>query len=143
MNIICNILTSSQVCHGLPLPPRSYYKFLILLYPTVLCPFFQHIQTTLVFPFVCSFLCLVTPGNLSTHITHPTYPSCHFFPALLSSLLSLPKSHHHREQHMPGKLYYMSWVKHLGGKYRQKFSIFLPALMLSSKSPPALIVSPK
>ena len=77
--------------------------------PNCLCPFFQPSQTTFVYPFVCSFLCLPKPGDLSTcqntfyplvsHYTTTIPPSCHFSPALPSPLLSLPRSHYHREQH--------------------------------------------
>ena len=39
-------ITSSQLFHCLPPPPMSYYNI-----PTLLCPFFQHVQTTLVYYF--------------------------------------------------------------------------------------------
>ena len=97
-------ITSSLVFRSLPLPlcPSTTTS---LLYPAV-CPFFQHVQTTSVYPFVCSFLCLTTSTRQKTlypsvsHYTSTLLPSCHFFPALSSSL-SLPMSHHYREQHLP------------------------------------------
>ena len=35
--------------------------------PNCLCPFFQHVQTTLIYPFVCSSLRLPTPRLSITH----------------------------------------------------------------------------
>ena len=45
--------------------------------PNCFCPFFQHVQITLVYAFVCSFLSLPTPGNLH-----------HIHPAIIMSFLS-------------------------------------------------------
>ena len=51
--------TSSQVFRGQPLPICSSTTYTSL--PK--CPFFQHVQTNIVYPFVCSFSCLPTPGD--------------------------------------------------------------------------------
>ena len=105
--------------HFFTSPPMSfYYNLPTLLYlspnvlllqspytslPNCLCPFFQHVQTT-VYHFVCSFLCLPTPGNLSTSqktylsvsITHPPYHhhviSLHLCQFLFFPCAGLPQS---------------------------------------------------
>ena len=80
--------------------------------PNSLCPFFQHVQTTSVYPWVCSFFCDLSTCQRTfyppvSHYTFTVPSSCHFSPALPSPLLSVPRSPYHREQHsclMPGKL---------------------------------------
>ena len=63
-------------------------QFLYTSLPNCLCPFFKHDETTIVYTFVCNFLCLPTPGDLSngqktfyrslSHYTSTVPSSCHF-----------------------------------------------------------------
>ena len=96
--------TSSQVFRGLPVPYPS---------ATISLHFFtqQSLSIVLTCPnhlSLCMQCLMLTPGDPSTRqkTFHPslshytsTIPSCHLSPALRSPLLSLPRSHYHREQH--------------------------------------------
>ena len=88
-------------CNFIPILSVYLYPYVLIQspytsLPNYLCPFFEYAQTTFVYPFVYSFLCLSTPGDLSTSqktfypsVTHytSTAPSCNFSPPLPSPLL--------------------------------------------------------
>ena len=80
------------------------YNLPAFLCPTV-CPF---LRLPLSITFVCTFLCLPTHCDLSTrlktfypslsHYTSTVPTSCHFTPAMPSSLLSLSRSYYHERR---------------------------------------------
>ena len=103
-------LVDPFVCSFLCLPTLvDPFVCSFLCLPTLVEPFVCSFLCLpiLVNLFVCSFVCLPTIGNLSPHqknfypsMSHDTstIPSCHFYPALPSPFLPMPRSHYCREQ---------------------------------------------
>ena len=78
-----SLITSSQIFHGVPLLLCPLQQSPYTSLPDCLCPFFQHVQTTLVYPFVCSFLS--NPGY------HMSFLSNIAMPSSFTAQVSLPK----------------------------------------------------